>query len=101
MTKIPELESLARSMVGDGKTPDLFFVGDENGVICVETNALRAYGRWKDLARRSPRRECLLENRTFGVVASVEPRADDKDSPLIVIDDYRLFCDMRSKRKAA
>ena len=93
--KIEALETLARTMIGDGQTPDLFFVTDEGAVVLIETSALRAYGRWRDLAQRSPRKECALENRTFGVIASVEPRDDTEDAPLIVCDDYRMFSKSR------
>ena len=62
----------------------------------IETSALRAYGRWRDLAQRSPRKECAL-NGTFGVIASVGPRDDTKGAPLIVCDDYRV---QQSSRRA-
>ena len=84
--KMPELEALASRMIGDGQTPDLFFVTDEGAVVLIETSGLRAYGRFKDLASRSPRKECALENRTFGVLASVEPESDDPGARLRLID---------------
>lgn len=90
MTHNPELDDLARRLVGDGRTPDLFFVTDDGHVVAVYSQFLRAYGHWRDLAARTPRRECALENRTYGVIASVDPRSET-DARLIVIDASRDF----------
>lgn len=83
--KIAELEKLASDMVGDGQTPDLFFVTDRGGVVTVTTDFEVACLAWEKLRDRYPLTECALENRHHGVVASVEPDGDG--GPLIILDD--------------
>ncbi len=97
MKKIDQLEALASAMIGDGKSPDLFFVTDRGRVVSVDVCALSAHDRFLDLARRSDRKECALENRTFGVIASVEPEYDAPNARLVLVDDFRMF--RRSKAK--
>lgn len=91
MKRIEALEALARDMVGDGEKPDVFFVTDEGRVVAIETDARRAYDRWRELAQRLPRKESALENRTYGVLASVEPEDDSPSARLIVMDDFHDF----------
>lgn len=88
MPKVSELETLASALVGDGKTPDVFFVTDQGAVVTIDTDASRAYSVWVALASRSPRRECALENRTYGVIASIAPETDDPGARLIRVDDF-------------
>ena len=91
MARIERLEALARDMVGDGETPDLFFVTDRGNVVCIETSAPKAYRRWKALAARRPLRECCLENRTYGTICSVEPQSDEDSAPLEICDGYMSY----------
>lgn len=91
MKRIEALEAIARDMVGDGQTPDVFFVSDEGRIVAIETDAQRAYDRWRELAARSPRKESALENRTYGVLASVEPKDDSPNARLVVLDDFQGF----------
>lgn len=91
MNKIDQLETLASAMIGDDESPDLFFVTDRGQVVSVDVCALSAYDRFMTLARRPEKHECALENRTFGVIASVEPEDDAPNARLILCDDFRMF----------
>lgn len=89
--KVAELETLARDMVGDDSTPDLFFVTDRGAVVTVSRDFGTAYRHWRTLAQRSPRLESALENRRTGVLASVEPDSDEPGARLVIRDDARYF----------
>lgn len=93
--KIEALQKLASELVGDGKSPDLFFVTDEGVTVTVTRSFDTAYQEWQSLSSRYPRIESALENRTFGVIASVEPD-EDGSKRLIIIDDSDTF-----KKRAA
>lgn len=75
---ITELEELASKMIGDGKTPDVFFVSEQGKINLVTTDFELAYYRWQVLSRGC-RMECALENRTYGTICAVEP----EDSELV------------------
>lgn len=70
--RIEALQALARDMVGDGKTPDLFFVTDRGAVVTVTTDFELASSHWEALSRQRPMMECVLEGRRYGVIASVD-----------------------------
>lgn len=97
--RIPALESMARDMVGDSGTPDLFFVTDRGVVVMVARSFPAAHREWSRLAQRrdmgtgDPRGllESALENRRTGVLASVEPESDEPGARLVVRDDSRSF----------
>ncbi len=85
-----ELNALATKYVGDDQKPDYFFVTDRGNVITITDSFNLAYEQWERLANRDPFQECALENRDFGVIASVEPESDGSSS-LIIIDDSRMY----------
>ena len=88
--RIEALEKLARETVGDGKGPNLFFVGTTDGIELVTTDAQVAYAHWcklRDTLHRS--RGPALEDRVHGLVASVE--IDENTGGRIVIDDFARF----------
>lgn len=85
--RIDQLEALASDMIGDGQTPDVFFVTREGNVILVTTDFDLAYDQWRQLPRT---RESSLENRTWGCICTVEPKSDTSKR-LIVIDDSAGF----------
>jgi len=88
--KIEPLEALARDYVGDGKSPNLFFVTDQGTVVLISRDGETAYEAWRVLANRAPRLECALEDRKTGVLASVEP-TEDGGVHLSRYDDYHRF----------
>lgn len=79
------LDALASDMVGDGGSPNVFFVTDGGHVVTVTTDRSAAWAQWRRLADRLPLRECALEDRQTGVLASVEPAEDGSD--VLVRDD--------------
>jgi hypothetical protein len=85
------LDSVARDYVGDGKPLNHYFVTDLGHVVTVTDSFELAYRHWRELASRSPRQECALEDRSTGVLACVEPRDYPSDPTLIVIDDTQGF----------
>lgn len=74
--RIEALETLARDMVGDGGSPNVFFVTDGPNVVMVTTDEEKARAAWRELADRFPMRECALEDRQTGVLASLEPQEE-------------------------
>lgn len=94
----PVLEELARTMVGDGQTPDLFFITQKGVVVAVDVDPEAAYSRWRQCqhGKRGPV-ECALENRTYGVIASWQPESDEPGARLECIDHYREFTKPRRK----
>lgn len=87
--KINELEALASNLIGDGQSPNLYFVTDQGVVVTVTRSLEVAHAEWKELARRLPRVECALEDRKTGVLASVEPESNEEGAKLRVFDDVR------------
>ena len=82
--KIAALEDMARTMVGDGGSPNLFFVTDRGVVVSVSRSFDVAYAHWQDL--ESLKGECALEDRQTGVLASRSP--DEERGPgLFTCDD--------------
>ena len=75
MKKIPGLEKLASEMVGDGKSPNLFFVTEKGVVTMITRNFNDAYENW-DL-NASLGRESALEDRKNGVTCSMEPEEEN------------------------
>ena len=88
--KIKELQELPVNMVGDGKSPNVFFVSEQGVITTVTRDFLVAYEAWKTLSYMTPLRECMLEDRKIGVIASVEPIEDGSDK-LVTRDDVYTF----------
>lgn len=88
--RVRELEDLARKMVGDGKKPNLFFVSLDGNIILISRDFETAYGEWKKHATRR-NAETALEDRLWGVIASVEPESDDPGSRFVLFDDSVYF----------
>lgn len=82
-------EDMARDMVGDGKTPDLFFVSVAGNIVTVSLDFQSAYEEWR-VRSRGNRVETSLEDRLYGTIASVEPE-DDGSPKLIRHDDSADF----------
>ena len=86
MARIEQLEKLASSMVGDGKSPNIFFVGLRGNIIMVTTEFEDAYKKWQSISNQR-KDQTALEDRKNGVLASVEPEDDTPGARLIRIDD--------------
>lgn len=93
--KIKALEEFTSHTVGDGKSPNLYFVTDQGTVISITRSFERGYSEWRELANRFPRRECALEDRQNGCLCSVEP-VEDGSSKLKIYDDSSWI---RKRRK--
>lgn len=85
--KIKEFESMATNLIGDGKTPDLFFVSEQGVIITISRSFDTAYNEWKGLPRNI---ETALENRSYGVICSTSPD-DENGNKLVTWDDSRQF----------
>lgn len=88
--RLEVLEKLARELVGDGKSPNLFFVSCEGNIILISKDFDVAYAEWREHARARDH-ESALEDRKTGVIASVEPESDEPGARLLVHDDSELF----------
>ena len=62
--QVHQLNELARSMVGDGQSPEVFFVSVLGNVVMATTDPHAAYSCW----RGYPNAETSLESRKFGVI---------------------------------
>ena len=87
-TKIKELQTLSADMIGDGKSPNLFFVNDQGVTVTITRDFDIAYAEWRKLAYFSSGQECALEDRKFGCIASVERGENNRKD---IIDDSRVF----------
>jgi hypothetical protein len=85
--KIKEFETMARSMVGDGKSPNLFFVGVNGVIVTISRDFQTAYRQWQELGDDQ---QTSLEDRKTGTIASVQPKEVPLDG-LEVLDDSHLF----------
>jgi len=95
--KIKELNALAAEMVGDDKSPNLYFVTQKGDVVTVTRHFEKAHQEWLRLVYQHI--ESVLEDRQTGIICSVgmEPRyndeADDFTGPeaWTVRDDSVMF----------
>lgn len=87
---VQELQALPVDMVGDGKTPDVFFVSQQGIIVLITTEYELAHSYWAAISRNRDV-ETALENRTFGVIASVGPEDDEDDAKLVLTDDDFLY----------
>lgn len=91
--KNEQLEQLARTVIGDRRAPQLFFVSLRRlGVVTVSRSFDVAYAQWQDFARTNRSEQPMLEDRLFGTIASVEIEEDGGTrGPYIVTDDSRQY----------
>lgn len=87
--KIAEFENLARSMVGDGEKPDVYFVTIKGVVVTITRDLPTAYKQWRELSANVDV-ETALEDRLIGTIASVQP-VEDGAKELIKLDDSKTF----------
>jgi len=77
-------------MVGDGGSPNVFFVTRQGDVLLISLDFDAAYSFWKSISRNMEY-ETGLEDRQYGTLAAVEPRDDADDAPLIRYDDTHML----------
>lgn len=77
------LETLARDVIGDAQSPNLYFVTDRGKVQTVTTDYPTARDHYNRLAHRLPRMECALEDRGYGCIADVAPSSDTPGARLV------------------
>ena len=71
--KVKAMERYATERVGDGKTPNLYFVSEEGmGVVLISRFFDTAYSFWRTLSKL---KQTSLEDRKFGVICSTERRS--------------------------
>lgn len=76
--KIKALERYASEKIGDGKSPNLYFVSEQGmGVVLITRFFDVAYDYWNKLSRV---KETSLEDRKFGVICSTEKA---KNGPIL------------------
>lgn len=89
---IPQLNELARKMVGDSQSPNTFFVSVGNDTQLVTTDFNQAYSFWKGLSKTQKTKEPALADRMFGVICSVEKGMNtDYPNGYTVLDCSREF----------
>ncbi len=91
-SRLQALESLASETIGDGKTPNIFFVTVEGRVVVVTQDLMIAKQAW-GLFAESMDIETSIEDRLVGVLASIEPDSDEKDADLIRIENFDMLSD--------
>jgi len=85
--KIESLELMAREMVGDGQSPNLYFVSLEGVIITVTRDFRTAHAEWSSLPTNV---ETMLEDRKNGVICDTSPIEDG--SPILRTYDDSHFC---------
>lgn len=85
-----DLNIMASNMVGDDGNPNRYFVSLGNNVVGVHTSFRSSYEHWKRVSSKNPEKETALEDRRFGVIASMEPD-EERSGMLIRIDDSATF----------
>ena len=86
------LQTLKAQLVGDGQSPDLFFVTREGSVVTITRDFQTALHDWQRLANSLPRIACALEDRLFGCIASVA--GPSQDGERLMTDESGMFLQM-------
>lgn len=86
--KIKKLNELATEMVGDGKSPNIFFVTKAGNVVMITTLLQNAYTCWLNMP---PGCESALEDRQYGTICDISPE-NDNSKRLHVSDGMKDFC---------
>jgi len=88
MAKIRQLEELASEVIGDGGSPNLYFVTEAGrGVILVSRDFDVAYDHWRHMPRSI---ETSLEDRKIGTICSTQP-VEDGSKELTTYDDSYYY----------
>lgn len=83
------LNDLPVNMVGDGGSPNVFFVSLEGNVLLISLDFNVSYHFWRLISSKRDK-DTTLEDRQHGVLASVEPEEEGSDK-LIRIDDTEML----------
>lgn len=70
------LNAMASEFIGDGNAANVFFVTTSGDTATVTYDYETARDHYRRLAACRPLRECALEDRLTGVIASVSPWED-------------------------
>lgn len=76
--KIKQLENLAWTMVGDGRSPNLFFVSVQGAVVTITRDFAQARREFFGLFAENRVRELAVEDRQHGCVLTNE---QDEENP--------------------
>jgi len=79
---------MAMNMVGDEKSPNIYFVTDKRGTFLVTSDFAVAYDTWRRLPRNA---ESSLEDRKHGTIATTSPESDSPHARLVTYDDSGQF----------
>lgn len=89
--RIPALESFVSATIGDGKGPNIYVVTDQGVTVTITRDYATARAHYMTLANRSPRVECALEARDYGVMGDVSPDSDEPGARLVRNDPPRQY----------
>ena len=87
--KIKQLEELARTMVGDGKAPNLYFITVDVVVVTITRDLSIAKSEWRRNIYNHPFTPCSVEDRKQGTVCQHDK--DEETCRWITIDDSNLL----------
>ena len=97
-----QLEDMARDMVGDNGSPNLYFVSihgpgePRTGIFLVTSDFDVAYDAWRKLPRDT---ETALEDRQTGTIASTEPESDKRGARFVTYDVSAQLRSVMSERR--
>jgi hypothetical protein len=95
--RVRQFEDFARSVVGDGKAPNIFFVGIGGNVVLITSDFELAYEAWRSAAglARGTNVSVVLEDRQTGTLADYDLHEFEIDGKMVqkwdVVDDARRF----------
>ena len=89
--RVPELQKIPVDMVGDGGSPNVFFVTRQGDVQLISIDFEAAYSYWKSISRQRDY-ETALEDRQHGVLASNgEEELEDGSIRWMRVDDTGML----------
>ncbi len=89
-SRIGALESLASQIVGDRKSPNVFFVTVEGRVVAITQDLEVAKRAWEGFAGPMDI-ETSIEDRLVGTLASITPDPEQEVEGLIRIENFDML----------
>lgn len=86
------LEKLASKFIGDGKSPNLFFVTVGGKVVAITQDLEVARYVWEKVSAPMIT-ETTIEDRQVGMVAGVQPSGEEGEGPLMRIENFDMLPD--------